>query len=312
MKILLVDSVHPVLEEKFETAGFSVDNFNSKNLDELIQILPQYEGLIIRSKFKLTAEVLKHASELKFIGRAGAGLENIDLDYARQNGIKTYNSPEGNRDAVGEQAIGMLLSLLNNLRRADTEVRQGIWQREKNRGIELKGKTVGIIGYGNMGSSFAKKLTGFDVNIIAYDKYKKGFGNEWVKEVDYATIFEQSDILSLHVPLTNETRYLVNAEYLSMFKKNIILINTARGAVVRTVDLVNALKSGVVKAAALDVLEHESLTFENLFSTEMPTELQELIAMGNVLLSPHIAGWTHESNYKIAQVLADKILADFG
>jgi len=310
MKVLLVDSVHPILEQKFTQAGFTVEAFESKDIEQFIKILPSYDGLVIRSKFKLTKEILQNTQNLKFIARAGAGLENIDLEYAESKGIKCYNSPEGNRDSVGEQAIGMLLSLLNNLRTVDSEVREGIWQREKNRGTELKGQTVGIVGYGNMGSTFAKKLTGFEVNIIAYDKYKTGFGNSNVKEVDEQTLFEQSDILSLHVPLSDETQYMVNENYLAKFKKNIILINTARGQVVKTIDLVNALKKQKVKAAALDVLEYESITFENMFGNQMPSEVQELMAMENVLLSPHIAGWTHQSNYKIAQVLADKVLAD--
>ena len=311
MKVLLVDSVHPILEQKFTKAGFTIEDFESKDIEQFINILPYFDGLVIRSKFKLTKEILQYAHNLKFIARAGAGLENIDIEYAKSKGIKCYNSPEGNRDSVGEQAIGMLLSLLNNLRTADSEVRKGIWQREKNRGTELKGQTIGIVGYGNMGSTFAKKLTGFEVDIIAYDKYKTGFGDSNVKEVDEQTLFEQSDILSLHVPLTNETRYMVNENYLAGFKKNIVLINTARGQVVKTIDLVNALKKQKVKAAALDVLEYESTTFENMFGNQIPFEVQELMEMENVLLSPHIAGWTHQSNYKIAQVLADKVLADF-
>ncbi len=310
MKVLLIDSVHSILTEKFKTAGFQVDNFDSKDIEVLKKLLPEYDGVIIRSKFKLSSEILVIGKKLKFIGRAGAGLENIDLEFTVRQGIKCYNSPEGNRDAVGEQAIGMLLSLLNNLRTADREVRQGVWLREKNRGIELKGKTVGIIGYGNMGSTFAKKLQGFEVNVIAYDKYKKDFGNKQVKEVDYETIFRETDILSLHVPLTSETRNLVDEAYLLKFQKPIILLNTARGAVVKTQAIRKAIENKILKAVALDVLEYESLTFENLFAHEIPEELKWLLAQENVLLSPHIAGWTHESNYKIASILADKILAD--
>lgn len=308
MRILLADSNHPILHETLEAAGISCDHFWDKSAAELINILPLYDGLIIRSKFKITEEILNACPKLKCIGRVGAGMENIDVVYAESKGIKCLCVPEGNKDAVGEHAIGMLLMLLNNLKKADTEVRQGIWIRADNRGFELMGKTVGIIGYGNMGETFAKKLSGFDCTVLAYDKYKTGFGNKQVKESSLNEIFENCDILSLHLPINDETTYLFNSEFLKKFKKPIYVINTARGKCLNTADLVEGIKSGKVKGACLDVLEYESVSFEKISNEELPEAFKYLISSDKVILSPHIAGWTHESNYKMSLGIAQKMI----
>ena len=305
-KILFIDTTHQELVERLEKQGFICDYFADYQRNDFIQIAHNYVGIVVRSKIKLDADFLNSCKNLKFIVRVGAGMENIDVDFADKNDIVCINAPEGNRDAVGEQAIGMILTLFNNLITADSEVRDGIWIREGNRGYELGGRTVGIIGYGNTGSAFAKKLKGFDVEVIAYDKYKHNFSDDYVKESTMDKLFEKSDIVSLHVPLTVETTYLVNTDFINKFEKDIYLINTSRGKVLRTSDLVNCLKLGKVSGACLDVLEYEGLSFENVV---LPEEFIELIAMKNVVLSPHIAGWTHESNYKMAVTIADKIEA---
>ncbi|NSW45482.1 MAG: hydroxyacid dehydrogenase [Bacteroidales bacterium] len=309
MKILFVDSTHKILKQKFEQAGWQCDYFPDINYEKTISIIHQYDGIIIRSKIKVDKTLLSCAKKLKFIGRVGAGMESIDTETAKKLGIACFNSPEGNRDAVGEHAIGMLLSLLNKLYLANTQVKQGIWQREENRGIEIKGKTIGIIGYGNMGSSFANKLKGFEVNIIAYDKYKYNFENEWVKEVTLEQLQNQSDIISLHVPLTDETYYMINKPFIDACAKPFYLINTARGPVVKTIDLIHALDEGKVLGAALDVIEYEEHSFEKL--KQFPEDFYRLASFENVILTPHIAGWTYESKIKLAEILADKILMHF-
>lgn len=312
MKVLIVDTVHPILIEKLEEKGVQVHYDPHIKTEEAINSLPEYEGLIIRSKFKVTSEILSKAKKLRFIGRVGAGMENINTVLAQNKGIICLNSPEGNRDAVGEQALGMLLSLLNHLNQANHEVRQGIWNREKNRGSELKNLTVGLIGYGNMGSAFAEKLTGLGCRIMAYDKYKFGFANDTVSEVTPEQLFEESDVVSLHVPLTEETHYMAGHSFVKKFRKPIILINTARGPIVHTKEIVEELKSGSVKAAALDVLEFEKSSFEELHqSDELPEYFRELAKMQNVILTPHIAGWTHESNRKLSEIIANKIITTF-
>jgi D-3-phosphoglycerate dehydrogenase len=291
--------------------GFQCVDFTGYNSDDCKHIIGDYFGAVIRSKITFDADMLSAATQLRFIARVGAGMESIDVEYAKSKGIVCFNSPEGNRDAVAEHALGMLLNLLNNLNRADAEVRKGIWRREANRGIEIKGKTIGIIGYGNMGGAFAQRLKGFGCNVLAYDKYKTGFSDEFVTECDMETIFAEINILSLHVPLTAETRYLVNEEYIWKFRNNIWLINTSRGPVVNTASLVEALKSGKVSGAALDVLEYEKTSFEAMDAEAFPEPLKQLVSFENVILSPHIAGWTVESKYKLAKVLADKIRAWF-
>jgi D-3-phosphoglycerate dehydrogenase len=310
-KVLLLDTNHQLLEEGLLSAGFDCDYFFDLTFDRLKEIIKNYSGIIVRSRFLLDRDLLSRAHNLSFIGRVGAGMEGIDLNYANHNGIRCFNAPEGNRNAVGEHAMGMLLALMNKMVTADEEVRNGIWKREENRGFELEGKTIGIIGYGNTGGAFAKKLSGFDCKVLAYDKYKSGFSDDYVSEVDMDVIYSKADILSLHVPLTDETNYLVNTDYLGRFQKNIWLINTSRGKVVNTTDLVDALKSGKLLGAALDVLEYESLSFESLGDDDLPGPYTELLASDKVILSPHVAGWTHESKMKLATVIVNKILKEF-
>jgi len=310
-KVLLLDTNHPALEQGLKDAGFRCDYFFDLTLNRLKLIIGEYSGIIVRSRYQLNQELLSMAKNLAFIGRVGAGMEGIDTAFAESAGIRCFNAPEGNRNAVGEHALGMLLALMNRLLLVDAEVRKGIWLREENRGLELEGKTVGIIGYGNTGGAFAKKLSGFDCEVLAYDKYKSGFSDDYVCESDMDRIFIEADILSLHIPLTEETEYLINTEYLNKFRKNITLINTSRGKCVNTENLVNAINSGKVIGSALDVLEYESLSFETLKNDEIPEPYKQLIASEKVILSPHIAGWTHESKLKLAEVIVMKILVEF-
>ncbi len=308
INILFLDSVHLLLQKELETKGFICHLQYDWNLEKIGEELYKFDGVVIRSRVKLDKELIDKGTNLKFIARAGAGMENIDVAYAKSKGIKCLSSAEGNRDAVGEHALGMLLCLFNNICRADKEVRQGQWIREGNRGIELQGKTVGIIGYGNMGSAFAQRLRGFDCTVLAYDKYKTKFSDEFVKESTLEELFENTDVPSLHLPLNDETRFMVNASFLGKFRKNIYLINTSRGKIVQTDDLVACMKTGKVLGACLDVLEYESLSFEGLDATKLPPSFRYLVESDNVILTPHIAGWTYESNEKISATLAKKIL----
>lgn len=306
-KVIFIDSVHPILAERLEASGYVCEWKNELDREAILSILKDYEGAVIRSKFKFDREVFDAAPHLKWIARSGAGMENIDTKLAEKRNIHCFNSPEGNRDAVAEHAIGMLLALFNQLIQADAEVRKGAWNREKNRGIELKDKTVGILGYGFMGEAFAQRLKGFDVNVIAYDKYKSGFGSDFVQEVSLDEFFEQCDVLSIHLPLTEETSFMVDEEFINRFKKPIYLINTARGKNVKTKDLVAALENGKVLGACLDVLEYEKTSFESLKADELPVTFQYLRNSQKVILSPHVAGWTQESYVKLSTVLAEKI-----
>ncbi len=301
-KILIADKLHPIFKEEAEKLDYLVDDLPDLSREETLRIIHEYSGIAIRTKFNIDREILDAGENLKFIARAGAGMDNIDFDYAAEKGIQCLNAPEGNRAAVAEHNIGMLLSLMNNLRKADIEIRNGIWNREGNRGYELKGKTVAIIGYGYMGKSFAKRLKSFEVNVIAYDKYKSGFSDEFAQEVSMEQIVKHADILSLHIPLKRETQQLVNDEYLFHFRKPIFFLNTARGEIVNTQSVLNAIKSGKILGAALDVLEIEK--FPALSSQ---TWYDELINEERVLLSPHVAGWTMESYRKISEVLAEKL-----
>jgi D-3-phosphoglycerate dehydrogenase len=310
-KILFIDSNHPRLHEMLIEQGFQCDLFYDKPADELKKLIPQYDGIVLRSKFKITKEIIDSAANLKCIARVGAGMENIDVAYATQKGVACVNSPEGNRDAVAEHALGMLLCLFNNITKANVEVRNGIWLREENRGVELCGKTIGIIGYGNMGAAFAQRLKGFGVKVLACDKYKTNFGNEFVTESSLQEIFEQTDILSLHTPLTEETHYLINDTFINNFKKAIYVINTARGKCLNTADLVKNIESGKVLGACLDVLEYEAVSFEGIDYKNIPQPMQYLMKSDKVILTPHIAGWTKESNIKLAEFLAEKIIAVF-
>ena len=300
--ILIVDDLHPAFVERATALGYQCDYQPDMKLEAAYDIIDQYAGLVIRSKFQVDARFIDKAASLRFICRAGAGMDNIDEDYARTKDIALINAPEGNRDAVGEHAMGLLLSLMNNINTADTEIREGSWQREANRGYELKGKTVGIVGYGFMGSSFAKKLSGFDVEVIAYDKYKTGFSDRYAREVSMEEIVKHSDVLSLHIPLTKETNGMVTDEYFFHFKKPIFFINSARGKVVQTMAVLNAIKQGKILGAGLDVLEVEK--FPAL--AEQPW-FDELRKSGKIILSPHVAGWTFESYRKISEVLAQKL-----
>ncbi len=310
-KILIINEVHKCVFSLLDTTNIGYDYCPEITEEEFMENISEYQGLMLTSKFRITKEVLDKASNLKVIGRIGAGLENIDTDYAQRKGIICHNAPEGNRDAVGEQVLAMLLMLQNKLRKADSEVRQGIWKREENRGFELKGKTVGIIGYGNMGNAFAQRLLGFECEVIAYDKYKLNYGNSFAKEVSLQTIFEKADILSLHTPLTPETTYMVDESFLNHFEKPIVLINTARGKVVKTAALVKAMQEGKVAGACLDVLEYESHNFTTSFQENMPEPLAYLIASEHTVLAPHIAGWTFESKEKLCRFIVKKMLASF-
>lgn len=308
IKILHIDSNHPLLWEQLEQAGFQNEADFTSSKTEIEAKIQDYHGVVIRSRFKIDKTFLDKASNLKFIARVGAGLESIDCDYAIANNIQLIAAPEGNRNAVGEHALGMLLSLMNKLNRADKLVREGKWIREGNRGYELEGKTVGIIGYGNMGKSFAKKLKGFDVDVLCYD-IQDNVVDENAKQVSLKELQENSDVLSLHIPWTPETDKLVNSEFINGFAKPFWFINTSRGKNVVTDDLVLALQSGKILGAGLDVLEYEKLSFENLFiETERPKAFDYLLQAENVLLTPHIAGWTYESHEKLAQVIVDKII----
>lgn len=307
MKVLFIDTTHHSLAKGLKKLGFETELNNTSPKQEIEGILKYYTGIVIRSRFKLDKTFLNAGSHLKFIARVGAGLENIDINYAEKLGINLIAAPEGNRNAVGEQALGMLLSLFNNLNRADKEVRNGIWIREGNRGVELRGKTVGIIGYGNMGNAFSRVLAGMGVEVIFHD-ILPNLSNENARQAELEELFEKTDVLSIHTPLTELTKNMVNSEFLSKFKKNIYFINTARGPITVTTDLVDAMKREKVLGACLDVLEYEKTSFENLFSeNHLPEAFEYLINSDKVILSPHIAGWTHESNLKMAKTIVDKV-----
>ena len=311
MKVLLIDSNHSILQSGLEKLGCVCEEDYTSTKQQIEEKISGYQGIVIRSRFNIDQQFLDKASNLKFIARVGAGLESIDVDYAEKKGIQLISAPEGNRNAVGEHALGMILALFNNLKKADLEIRQGKWLREANRGIELEGKTVGIIGYGNMGKAFAKKLKGFDVEVICYD-IKEGVGDENCRQVTLKDLQEKTDVLSLHTPFNKLSHHMVNNQFITNFKKPFYLINTARGSAVVTDDLVEALISKKILGACLDVLEYEKLSFENLFENDsFPEAFDYLIHAENVLLSPHIAGWTVESKVKLAQTIVDKVDALF-
>lgn len=310
-KVLIVDDMHPSILPMLEEIGFFPDYQPNIQRAEILDIIKNYEGLLIRNKTKVDKEFLLHTPKLEFIGRAGAGLDLIDSQEVEKMNIRLFAANEGNSDAVGEHTLGMILSLFNKINWADAEVRQKIWLREANRGIELMGMTVGIIGYGNMGQAVSQRLKGFGVEVLAYDLYKKDFGSELVKEATMEEIFEKTDVLSLHVPLTNKTRTLVDEAFLAKFKKDIFLVNTSRGEVASVRAVLNALKSGKLRGACLDVLENEKMHQFNI-NSEQEIMYNELFAMKNVIFTPHVAGWTKESYYKINQVLVNKIKAMYG
>jgi D-3-phosphoglycerate dehydrogenase len=307
IKILHIDSNNPLLWEQLQQAGFhnEADFISSKEVIE--DKIKDYHGIVIRSRFKIDKTFLDKATNLQFIARVGAGLESIDCDYAIARNIALIAAPEGNRNAVAEHALGMILSLFNKLNQADAEIRKGQWNRESNRGHELDGKTVGIIGYGNMGKAFAKKLRGFDVEVICHD-ILPNVGDANAKQVTLEELQQKADVLSLHIPWTPETDKMVNADFIASFSNPFWLINTSRGKNVVTADLVQALESGKILGAGLDVLEYEKLSFETLFNDKnTPEAFDYLLKSSKVLLSPHIAGWTFESHERLAQVIVDKI-----
>ena len=320
MKILHLDINHPLLIEKLNAAGFQNDEDYESSKDEIEQVIHNYQGVVMRSRFKIDVQFLDAAKNLKFIARAGAGLESINVPYAESNGVRLISAPEGNRNAVGEHSLGMLLALLNKLILTDREVKLGLWNREAGRGNELDGKTVGLIGYGNTGKAFAKKLRGFDCEVICYD-IKDNVGDENATQVSLDTLQKKTDVLSLHTPWTPLTDKMIDAQFIAKFDRPFWLLNTARGKSVVTSHLVSALKNGKILGAGLDVLEYENLSFESLFTSnlmdspadhnDMPPALEELLKMDNVILSPHVAGWTVESKIKLAQTIVDKITAEF-
>lgn len=306
MKILLLDKNHPLITEQLSEKGFVLEEDFSSSYEQVLEKIHLYEGVIIRSRIPLDVHFLEKAKNLKFIARVGAGMENIDIAKAQELGIKLINSPEGNKDAVAEHVIGTLLVLMNRLFISSNEVKKGIWLREENRGEEILGKTFGIIGYGNMGKAVAKRLSGFGCKTIFYD-IKPNLSDEFATQVSLQELQENADILSLHTPLTEDTLYMIDEEFISKMKKNFYFINTARGKNLKTLALVNALKSGKIKGACLDVLEYEKTSFENLETKN--EDLEYLLNSEKAIITPHIAGWTHESKIKLAQVIVDKILA---
>ncbi len=307
MKVLFIDSVHPILEDRLLDLGFQCKHDYTSTRNELLKKIADYQGLVVRSRTPINSAFLDAATNLKFIARSGAGLENIDCTKATDLGIQLFSAPEGNRQAVGEHSLGMLLALFNKLAIADAEVRAGKWQREANRGLELAGKTVGIIGYGNMGKAFAKCISGFNCTVLAYDNVKTNYSDEYVCESSLEEIQNKATILSFHTPYNKGTHHYLDCEFIAKMNKPFYVINTARGKVVRTESLVKGLQEETILGACLDVLEFEKASFENMFDTETPTSFQYLLDSKKVLLSPHIAGWTVESYFKLSEVLADKI-----
>ena len=311
MKVLHIDSNHPVLKIGLEKLGCSNEEDYISSKEEVESKIHDYEGVVIRSRFKIDKQFIDKAKKLKFIARVGAGLESINTEYAASKGIQLISAPEGNRNAVGEHALGMLLSLFNKIKQADTQIREGKWLREENRGLELDGKIVGLIGYGNMGKSFAKKLRGFDVEVLCYD-IKENVGDENCRQTTLTEIQERADVLSIHTPFNELSDKMINWDIISHFKKPFYLINTARGSAVVTDHLVQAMQTGKISGACLDVLEYEKGSFENLFENKtLPPAFEYLIQSENVLLSPHVAGWTVESKIKLAQTCVDKVAAHF-
>jgi D-3-phosphoglycerate dehydrogenase len=309
MKVVFLDKVHPILEERLTRAGFQCLDATKFDLETCNSLVNDALGIVIRSRFPMHESFLKHAPKLQFIARSGAGMENIDESYCRERNIQLFNAPEGNRNAVGEHALGMLLALLNKFIQGDQQVRQGIWDREGNRGEELDSKTVGIIGYGNNGRAFAKKLRGFDCKVLVYDKYLPTIADDFVTQVSLEQLYQEADVISFHIPQNEETLYWVNDTFFASLEKPIYLINLSRGKIVDTQALLNAISKGQVKGAGLDVLEFEKASFEHFSDSERLSSFQELIASNKVILTPHVGGWTTESYFKLSDVLADKIFA---
>lgn len=311
MKVVFLDTVHEILAIRLTSEGYKCVDATALTKENCLEEISDAVGIVIRSRFTMNEEFLQFAPKLKFIARSGAGMENIDERYCKKREIDLFNAPEGNRNAVGEHALGMLLSLMRKMHTADREVRAGKWDREGNRGVELDGKTVGIIGFGNNGKAFAKKLQGFDVKLMAYDKYKKNFGDHFVMECTLNALLKNADVISFHIPQNQETIYMANDQFFNKIEKSVFLLNLSRGKIVETAALVKALKSGKVIGAGLDVLEYERTSFESFFEQELPEEFTYLLKSDAVLFTPHIGGWTQESYYKLSAVLADKILEKY-
>lgn len=311
MKVLFADTVHDVLANRLTEAGISCVMGHEMSIKEIFQSVHNYQGMVVRSRFPVDKSFLSLASNLKFIARSGSGLENIDLITAKELGIHVFSAPEGNRMAVAEHVIGQLLSLFNHLQRCDQEVRSGIWRREANRGIEISGRTVGIIGFGNNGSALAQVLQGYECDVLAYDKYKQDFAEYGALEVSLDELKNKCDVISLHLPQNEETKFMINDEFINTCARPFYLVNSSRGKIVQTSALVNGLKSGQVIGACLDVFEYEKASFESLTANDMPVDFKYLLESKNVVLSPHVAGWTTESYFKLSSILADKILKEF-
>ena len=303
-KVLIVDKMHESIFPMLEEIGFQADYRPEVSADEIYGLIGSYELLFVRSKISVDDRLLNQAPLLKLVGRAGAGIDQVDVQALKARGIVLINAPEGNRDAVAEHAVGMLLCLFNKILLADSQVRSGIWDREGNRGLEISGKTIGIIGYGFMGQAFARRLQGFDCRVLAYDKFREQYGDEFAKESSLEEIRQEADVLSLHIPLTTENRSLINQEYLNGFRKSIYLINTARGELLPLKDLRLLLENGKIAGAVLDVLENEKL---HQFSQEQEENFNYLVNSSKVVFTPHVAGWTHESYVKINRTLVEKL-----
>lgn len=309
MKILLLDKNHPLITEQLLAQNFILEEDFTSSYDEVCDKIENYDGIIIRSRIPLNKNFLERGKNLKFIARVGAGMENIDIPVAEKLGIQLINSPEGNRDSVAEHVVGMLLVIMNRLFIASQEVKNGVWKREENRGDELLGKTVGLIGYGNMGKATAKRLSGFGCKVIFHD-ILPGLSDEYATQVSLEELKQSAEVVSLHIPLTSETHYLIDKTFIQEMKNDFYFVNTARGKNVETKSLVEGLKSGKVKGTCLDVLEYEKSSFENI---ELENEdLKYLLESEKAIVTPHIAGWTHQSKEKLAQFIVDKILASHG
>jgi len=305
MKILVLDTVHPLLFERIAPYGFQIIDATELPRATCISLMEGITGIVVRSRFPMDAEFLKYAPQLKFIARSGAGMENIDIDYCHQRSIQLFNAPEGNRNAVGEHALGMLLALMNHFVKGDAEVRKGIWDREGNRGEEIEGKTIGIIGYGNNGREFAKKLRGFDCTLLVYDKYLSEINDSFVEQVSLTELYKRCDVISFHIPQNAETIYWANESFFNQLSKPIYLLNLSRGKIVETKALLRAIDTGIVKGAALDVLEYEKSSFEKI---DDHPDFNALLVSTKVIFTPHVAGWTVESYEKLSEVLAKKIV----